>query len=81
MSARSALDKGAPPPGGQSYRTRKAADQARGLGQPTLARMISRLARADREIKTGVVGDELCMDLLVSDMCDIVRQAKQKPPR
>jgi DNA polymerase-3 subunit delta len=81
LHARAQLDKGLPAPGGQNYRMKKAADQARTMSQVALARMISRLARADRELKTGVVGDELCMDLLISDLCEISRQAKQKPPR
>lgn len=81
MHARAQLDKGAPLPGGQNFRLKKATDQARTLNQVVLARMISRLARADREIKTGVVGDELCMDVLISDMCDISKKAKQKPLR
>nr|NLM64971.1 DNA polymerase III subunit delta [Bacillota bacterium] len=77
MRARSDIDRGIRKAPGD-WRVEKAFSQARKLSQATLARMVCRVAQADRDIKTGAMGQELCMDMLVSDLCAL---AKQKPQR
>ena len=49
--------------------------QASHLTQTQIAAMLSRIARADLDIKTGVMAENLAMEVLVSDLC--VRQKLQ----
>lgn len=79
MSARCELDRGSTydeaaraiskPPGKANWAARKAVEQATRLTQRDIASMISRLARADLDFKTGTMPDRLLMEVLVSELC------------
>jgi len=51
------------------WRESKAAAQASRLTQAQIAAMLSRIARADLDIKTGAMSQNLAMEVLVSDLC------------
>jgi DNA polymerase-3 subunit delta len=79
MSARCELDRGSTydeaaraisrATGRANWAARKAVQQAAGLNQRDIARMISRIARADLDFKTGAMPDRLLMEVLVSEVC------------
>ncbi len=79
MSARCELDRGSTseeaaraisrPPGRANWAARKAVQQATELNQRDIAGMISRIARADLDFKTGAMPDRLLMEVLVSEIC------------
>lgn len=68
IKARADMDRGMSPQG-RTFPEKKAIQQAARLSQGIAAGMIARTARADRDIKTGVMSESLAMDLLVSDLC------------
>ena len=51
------------------WRESRAVAQASRLTQAQIAAMLSRIARADLDIKTGVMTENLAMEVLVSDLC------------
>lgn len=51
------------------WRESKSAAQAERLTQTQIAAMLSRIARADVDIKTGAMSESLAMEVLVSDLC------------
>jgi len=52
-----------------SWAARKATEQATRLNQRDIARMLSHIARADLDFKTGAMPDRLLMEVLVSEIC------------
>jgi DNA polymerase-3 subunit delta len=79
MSARCELDRGltgdeaaraiSRSPGKADWAARKAVGQAAKLSQADIARMISRIARADLDFKTGTMPDRLLMEVLIAEIC------------
>lgn len=57
------------------WKEARTAAQASRLSQMQIAAMLSRIARADRDIKTGVMSESLAIEVLISDLC--VRQKLQ----
>lgn len=52
------------------WRDSKAVAQASRITQVQIAAMLSRIARADVDIKTGAMREDLAMEVLVSDLCE-----------